>query len=108
QHEPRISDIALTKYLLKRSDAFVLLSETNRKELEELKSGAKYIVHTHPFYNDYEAGIPADAARKKLKLPQDKKILLYFGFIRDYKGLDLLIESLKYLDESYVLVIAGE
>ena len=107
-HEKRIGDISLTKYFLNRSDAFVLLSETNRKDLEELKPGAKYTVHTHPFYNDYEKGIPADEARKKLNLPIGKKVLLYFGFIRDYKGLDLLIESLKFLDESYILVIAGE
>lgn len=107
-HEKRPGDIALTKYFLNRSDAFVLLSETNRKDIEELKPGAKYIVHVHPFYNDYEAAIPADEARKKLNLPSGKKVLLYFGFIRDYKGLDLLIESLKFLDDSYILVIAGE
>ena len=39
---------------------------------------------------------------------KDKKLLLYFGFIRDYKGLDLLIESMSLLDDSYHLIIAGE
>lgn len=107
-HEPRFGDMTLTNYYLKRSDGFILLSESNKKELEELKPGAKYIIHSLPFHDHYTPRIPEKDAREKLDLPQDKKILIYFGFIRDYKGLDLLIEAMKYLDDSYLLMIVGE
>jgi glycosyltransferase involved in cell wall biosynthesis len=98
----------LTNFYLRHSDGFILLSESNKKELEELRPGAKYIIHSLPFHDHYTPRIPEKEAREKLGLPQDKKILIYFGFIRDYKGLDLLIESMKYLDDSYLLMIVGE
>ncbi len=107
-HEPRIGDMALTNFYLRHSDAYILLSESNKKELEELRPGAKYIIHSLPFHDHYTPRIPEKEAREKLNLPQDKKILIYFGFIRDYKGLDLLIEAIKYLDDSYLLMIVGE
>lgn len=107
-HEPRFGDIALTKFYLRHNDAFILLSESNKKELEELVPNVKYIIHSLPFHDHYTPRIPKEEARKKLGIPNDKKILIYFGFIRDYKGLDLLIESMKYLDDSYRLMIVGE
>jgi glycosyltransferase involved in cell wall biosynthesis len=107
-HEPRFGDMALTNFYLRNSDAYILLSESNKKELEELRPGAKFIIHSLPFHDHYTPRIPEKEARKKLNLPQDKKILIYFGFIRDYKGLDLLIEAMKYLDDSYLLLIVGE
>lgn len=47
-------------------------------------------------------------ARKKLDVPADRKTALFFGFIRDYKGLDILIDAFKELDDSYHLLVAGE
>ncbi len=107
-HEKRFGDEALTKYFFNRCDAFVLLNKSSEKDMLWLKPDAKYIIHPHPLYEHYGSRIDATEARKKLNIPTDKKVILFFGFIRDYKGLDLLIESIKDLNEDYLLLIAGE
>lgn len=107
-HETKLGDKALTKYFFNRCDGFVLLNKSSEKDLLELKTGAKYIISSHPLYDHYGEKIDTGEARKKLDIPVDKKVILFFGFIRDYKGLDILIESMKDLDESYLLLIAGE
>jgi glycosyltransferase involved in cell wall biosynthesis len=107
-HEKRIGDEALTKYFFNRCDGFVLLNRSSEKDLLELKPDAKYIIHPHPLYDHYGIKVDTYEARKKLGIPAEKKVILFFGFIRDYKGLDLLIESMKDLNDEYLLLIAGE
>jgi glycosyltransferase involved in cell wall biosynthesis len=107
-HELRYGDISLIKYFLNRNDGFIVMSEAVRNDLLELKPDAKYLFHQHPLYNHFGNTIMKREARTILGLPLDKKILLCFGFIRDYKGLDLAIQALQKLDNSYHLVIAGE
>ena len=72
------------------------------------QADAKYIIHSHPLYDHYGNRIENISAKKKLGIAEDKKVILFFGFIRDYKGLDILIESIKYLNDEYLLLIAGE
>jgi glycosyltransferase involved in cell wall biosynthesis len=62
----------------------------------------------HPIYTHFGDPIDKRMAREQLNLPKDAKILLFFGFIREYKGLMNLIESMKFLPEDVHLVIAGE
>ena len=107
-HEKRFGDDALTKYFFNKCDGFVLLNRSSEKDLLRLKPDAKYIIHSHPLYDHYGSKLDPVSARNKLSIPVDKKVILFFGFIRDYKGLDLLIESMKDLSDDYVLVIAGE
>lgn len=107
-HEKRPGDIKLTKYFLKYNDAFVVMSETVKNDLLELMPNARYIEHTHPLYSHFGEKVPQKIAQDKLFLPFDKKMLLFFGFIRDYKGLDILLEAMKYLPDDYHLLIAGE
>jgi glycosyltransferase involved in cell wall biosynthesis len=107
-HEKRIGDDVLTKFFMNQSSGFVLLNHDSENDLLGVKPDAKYIINTHPLYDHYGEIIPVEEARKELDIPSDKKVILFFGFIRDYKGLDLLIESMKNLDDSYLLVIAGE
>ncbi|MDA3843550.1 MAG: glycosyltransferase [Candidatus Kapabacteria bacterium] len=107
-HERRTADIALTKLFLNQNHGFVVMSKKVEQDLLSLKPDAKYIFHEHPLYEQFGEAIPKDEACKKLNIPADKKVLLYFGFIRDYKGLDLLIDSLKYLPDEYVALVAGE
>ncbi len=107
-HELRYGDLSLIKYYLNRNDGFVVMSESVKKDLLRLKPDAKYILHQHPLYNHFGFKLHKREARTQLGLPGDKKILLFFGFIRDYKGLDLAIEALSKLGEEYHLVIAGE
>lgn len=107
-HEKRFGDIALTKYFLNSCDGFVVMSETVKKDLLSLKPDAKYIYLEHPIYNQFEAKISKEEALAKLNLSPNKKYLLFFGFIRKYKGLDILIEAMKHLPSDIELIVAGE
>ncbi|HEX2534926.1 MAG TPA: glycosyltransferase, partial [Chitinophagaceae bacterium] len=65
----------------------------------------------HPLYDTFGAPVPATEARQKLDLPQDRRILLFFGFIRKYKGLDLLIRAMAEPElrrTDALLLVAGE
>lgn len=107
-HEKRFFDKALAKYFFKRCNSFIVLSEPVRDDLDKLIPDAKVLVTPHPIYDHYKERIDKLQACKLLNVDTDKKNLLFFGLIRDYKGLDLLIESMSYLDNSYQLIVAGE
>lgn len=107
-HEKRRGNIYLTKYFLNRNDGFVVMSETVRKDLLSLKPNAKYIFHPHPIYDHYGIKEDLTTSRNNLNIPVNKKVILFFGFIREYKGLDILIETMNYLSDDYLLIIAGE
>jgi len=107
-HEKRFFDKPFTKYYLSSNDGFVVLSESVGEDLVRLKPDAKYITIPHPLYNHFGEKIERNRAIKELGLDPDKKTLLFFGLIRDYKGLDILIDAFSKLDHSYQLIIAGE
>jgi glycosyltransferase involved in cell wall biosynthesis len=107
-HEKRPGDITLNKFFLNQNHGFVAMSEVVKNDLLSLKPNAKYIFHPHPLYDHFGKKADQNEARKKLNLPTDKKIILFFGFIRDYKGLDLLINAMENMPNDYHLVIAGE
>jgi len=107
-HEKRLGDVALTQFFLNQQHGFVVMSSSVRDDLLKLRPDAVYEEHPHPIYNHFGPKLSKQEARQLLNLPENKKILLFFGFIRDYKGLDLLLKSMKMLSEDYHLVIAGE
>ncbi len=107
-HEGRFFDKPCTRYFLERNDAFVAMSEKVKGDLLSLRPGANVILLPHPLYDHFGAALPMAEARRALGIAPDKKVSLFFGFIRDYKGLDLLIEAIAKLPADHVLVIAGE
>lgn len=107
-HEKKFFDKAFTKYFLKRNTAFVAMSDKVKDDLLSLMPEAKCKLIPHPLYNHFGEIKDKISSREKLGINLDKKTLLFFGFIRDYKGLDLLIDAFAELDESYQLLIAGE
>lgn len=96
-HEKRPGDKPFTKYFLKSCDAFITMSEKvlNDLRLFEKDKPAQYI--QHPLYDNFGPIISKSAARNHLELPENEKIILFFGFIRKYKGLDLLLEAISIL-----------
>ncbi|OGU16320.1 MAG: hypothetical protein A2X61_05250 [Ignavibacteria bacterium GWB2_35_12] len=108
QHEKKPGDIILTKYFLNRCDGFIVLADSVRKDLIKLKSDAKYRTHPHPNYEHFGEKIPKEKAREILGIPQDKKVILFFGLIRKYKGLDLLIQAISGLTDEFYLLAVGE
>lgn len=107
-HEPKFFDKPLTKYLFNRVDGFVAMSEAVRCDVLTLKPKAKCLLAPHPLYNHFGRVEDKLQSQLRLGLKPDKKTLLFFGLIRDYKGLDLLIEAFGKLPSDYQLLIAGE
>ena len=107
-HEKRFFDIPFTKYFLRRNHGFVAMSSPVERDLLSLSPGARCIRIPHPLYDHFGEMIDPAGARRRLGIPPGKRAVLFFGFIRDYKGLDVLIEAFGKLDDRYVLVIAGE
>jgi glycosyltransferase involved in cell wall biosynthesis len=109
-HEKRFFDNWCNRYFLKRNDGFIVMSEKVLKDLLLYVPNARYIHVPHPVYNQFGEKITRIAALQKLGMEKmaDKKIILFFGIIRDYKGLDLLLEAMAFLSDDFQLIVAGE
>ena len=111
-HEHRPGDKAFTRYFLKTCDAFIAMSEKVMGDLRNFvpKDKPAILVH-HPLYDNFGEIISKTEARGKLKIKNDESIVLFFGFIRKYKGLDILLDAMKILKSqmsNLKLLIAGE
>lgn len=107
-HESPFVDKPLARLFLSQCDAVVCMSESVKGDVLKLNPKARVLVDEHPIYDHYGDKISTDEARQSLSLSKEKRTLLFFGLIRDYKGLDLLIKAMSYLNADYQLVIAGE
>lgn len=109
-HEKRFGDKPFTQYFVKPIDRFVTMSEKVKNDLLQFTNKpAQQVVH--PLYDNFGEAVPKMEARKKLGLPENEKIVLFFGFIRKYKGLDLLLEAMnseQVRAANIKLLIAGE
>lgn len=113
-HEKRPGDKPFTRYFLKSCDAFITMSEKVMKDLRLFLPHVPALQVDHPLYDNFGDILPQQEARKHLGLPGQEKIVLFFGFIRKYKGLDLLLEAMGLLRKNssggpgFRLLIAGE
>jgi glycosyltransferase involved in cell wall biosynthesis len=107
-HEKRFFDSFFNRIFLSRYNGFVVLSEAVKADVYSLKKNANCIMLKHPPYNQFGSRINHQESILKLGLDPKRNTLLFFGLIRDYKGLDLLLQAFSFLDESFQLVIAGE
>ena len=107
-HEPRFFDSFFTRLFLNQQNAFIALSEKVKNDILKFKPKANVLQLFHPLYNHFGEKIDKQIAREKYGISSEKKVLLFFGLIRDYKGLDILLNALNELDDSYLLIIAGE
>lgn len=109
-HEKRIGDVPFTKYFLKPCDAFITMSEKVLKDLRRFTDKPAQLVR-HPLYDNFGEAISKQEARAALDLHQPDKLILFFGFIRQYKGLDLLLKAMadqRVKKSNIKLLIAGE
>ncbi|MBL7745234.1 MAG: glycosyltransferase [Chitinophagaceae bacterium] len=108
-HEKRPGDKPFTKYFLKSCDAFVTMSEKVMNDLRTFEKSKPAQLVQHPLYDTFGDIISKEEARKHIGLPENGKIVLFFGFIRKYKGLDILFEAMSLLKNSGIkLLVAGE
>lgn len=107
-HEPKFFDAPLTKYFLKGCTGHITLCDEVEADLRRLAPDVKSRVLFHPIYSHFGARLPRMEAEDKLGLVHGRKNLLFFGLIRQYKGLDVLLRAFGELDDAYQLIIAGE
>jgi glycosyltransferase involved in cell wall biosynthesis len=108
-HEKRAGDKPFTKYFLKSCDAFITMSEKVMSDLRLFEKDKPAQLVQHPLYDTFGEIISKGEARKHLGLSETDKIILFFGFIRKYKGLDLLFEAMTHLKDTGIkLLVAGE
>ncbi|HCT22294.1 MAG TPA: glycosyl transferase family 1 [Chitinophagaceae bacterium] len=109
-HEKRPGDTLFTKYCFGAVHAFVTMSEKVMSDLRKFtQKPAEQVVH--PLYDNFGEALDKTNAREHLHLPVNDKIILFFGFIRNYKGLDILLEAMgtSLLKNSGIkLMVAGE
>jgi len=112
-HERRPGDIAFTKYAFRQADYFIVQSGAVEKELLQYFPAAKYRKAPHPVFEIFGASMEKAAARKELGLTA-KNVILYFGYVRRYKGVLMLLEAMQHLNTwqaeigETVLLVVGE
>ena len=110
-HEKRPGDKPFTKYFLGSCDAFITMSEKVMSDLRSIEKSKPAQLVAHPIYDNFGAAIAKDVAREKLGIDKKDKVILFFGFIRKYKGLDILLEAMAdggIKEAGIKLLVAGE
>jgi glycosyltransferase involved in cell wall biosynthesis len=110
-HENRAGDQILTRYFTGCIDGAIVMSKSVQDDLLKFRTNIPIMLSPHPLFDNYGEKIDRNEAITKLKLNPSDCFLLFFGFIRGYKGLDLLIEAFsdkRLRGRNLKLVVAGE
>ena len=108
-HEHRPGDRAFTRYAFGAVDGFIVQSGAVEKDLSQFWPGARFKNVPHPVYNIFGESLPKEVARKQLNI-EKKNILLFFGYVRKYKGLNVLLDAMPQILEKIdlTLMVVGE
>ena len=107
-HEHHITDRIFNRYFLGSMDGFIYMSEQVHSELKEYTS-APALFSPHPMFENFGARVEREEACRELGLDPAVRYTLFFGLIRDYKGLDTLLKAWqKFRRDGHKLLIAGE
>ena len=110
-HEKRIGDKMFSKYFIKSCDGYLTMSPKVLEDLNQFTNSDIKLCTEHPLYTSFGDAVEKAKAREYLQLDVNGKYLLFFGFIRRYKGLDLLLEAMadkRVKDLNVKLIVAGE
>jgi len=110
-HEKRPGDKQLAQYFVDTVDSFIVMSRSVGEDMKQFTVNQPVEYIPHPIYDNYGAQVERREALQKLDLDKNYRYLLFFGFIRDYKGLDLLIKAMnddRIRELPIRLIIAGE
>ena len=111
-HEHHLTDHLFNRYFLRSVDGFVYMSEQVHGELREYTS-APALFSPHPMFENFGSRVERDEACRSLGIDASQRYALFFGLIRDYKGLDTLLDAWKYFKRegrhaNHKLIVAGE
>lgn len=110
-HEKRIGDTLFTKYFVNSVDAFIAMSDSVYNDLSVFDQTKPRLLNPHPLFDNYGEAVDKISAIQKLNLDTSKKYLLFFGLIRDYKGLDIVLKAMateQLRNSDIQLIVAGE
>jgi len=110
-HEKRPGDRLFSRYFIQPVDGFLSMSRKVSEDIRRFAPNKPLEFNPHPLYDHYGKSISRESALTSLKLDESNQYILFFGFIRNYKGLDLLIEALSHavLEKPNLhLIVAGE
>ena len=110
-HEKRFGDHLLNTYFVNSVDGFVAMSESVFNDLDQFGANKKKVLGTHPLYDNFGEAISKENAIVRLSLDKNYKYILFFGIIRKYKGLDILLEAFadnRLQNQNLKLIVAGE
>jgi glycosyltransferase involved in cell wall biosynthesis len=110
-HEKRPGDKLLTRYFVNSIDGAIVMANSVGNDLKRFRPFIPVQLNPHPLFDNYGKPVEKEVAARKLNLDPGSKYILFFGFIRAYKGLDLLIEAFsdpKLRNRRIKLVVAGE
>jgi D-inositol-3-phosphate glycosyltransferase len=109
-HEKRFGDRFLAQYFVNACHRFVVMSQSVAEEMKTF-TDKKSTYIPHPIYDNYGDKVSREEGLKQLQLADNQSYILFFGFIRKYKGLDLLIEAMNtegVRQTGVKLIVAGE
>lgn len=110
-HEHRPGDKILSKYFVSSIDAFIAMSKSVYDDLKSLNDKKPCLMSPHPIYDNFGTAVSREEAVSSLGLDPSAKYMLFFGFIRDYKGLDILLKAVadeRIKNSDIKLIVAGE
>lgn len=110
-HEHRIGDRVFARYMIRSLDGYVAMSESVLKDARSFDETLPYGLTPHPLYDNFGAKVSREEAIRELELDADTRYILFFGLIRDYKGLDLLLRAFadkRLRGKRVKLIVAGE
>ena len=110
-HERRIGDRLFARYMIKSLDGYVAISEAVLGDAKSFDDTKPYALTPHPLYDNFGEKVTREVAIQTLGLDADTRYILFFGLIRDYKGLDLLLRAFadeRLRNKRVKLIVAGE
>ena len=107
-HEKQPFGLTLSKAFLSRCDRVIALSSTVKRDIITIGVKGEIQVAAHPVYNQFGNAVDPSAAREKLGIDPTRPVILFFGLVRKYKGLDILLSALPKVKAPTTLLVAGE
>lgn len=104
-HEKRPGDLLFTKYLFHFADSAIVQSDSVENDLLKLFPNLPYRKIPHPVYEIFGESVSQNEARKKIGIAENENVILFFGYVRAYKGLDVLLRAMQNIENVKALVV---